>query len=204
MATVTDEKLQVDDRWGVDWVRVRLNESFEELSALNPDLRVEQESNGEFVFMSPTGGESSSRNMEIAWQLMNWTKRYGGVCFDSSVIFCLPDGSNRSPDASWIAADRWIALASEDRKKFPPIAPDFVIELRSETDRLSALQDKMTSYIKNGVRLGWLIDPMMKQVHIYRPNSSPDFLTNPETVSAQDVLPGFVLDLRSIFQTMEL
>ncbi|MDZ4850744.1 MAG: Uma2 family endonuclease [Pirellulaceae bacterium] len=196
---LTVEKLQTDDRWGVDWVRVRLNESFDELSALNPDLRVEQESNGEFVFMSPTGGESSRRNFTICVQLGIWANQFGGVCFDSSVVFCLPDGSRRSPDASWIATDRWIALASEDRKKFPSIAPDFVIELRSETDRMSALQDKMTSYFKNGVRLGWIIDPLIKQVHIYCPDVSPVVLTSPETVSGGDVLPNFVLDLRSIW-----
>ena len=147
MGMLTEEKSQFYDMSGVEWARVRLRESFDEIAALNPDLRIEQESNGEFVFMSPTGGESSSRNMEIAWQLMSWTKRYGGVCFDSSVIFCLPDGSKRSPDASWIATDRWNALSLVDRKKFPPIAPDFVVELRSESDRLATLQDKMVSYV---------------------------------------------------------
>jgi len=200
MGMLTDEKSQIYDTSGVHWARVRLRESFDEIASLNPDLRIEQESNGEFVFMSPTGGESSSRNMEIAWQLMSWTKRFGGVCFDSSIIFCLPDGSKRSPDASWIATDRWTALSLVDRKKFPPIAPDFVIELRSESDRLATLQDKMTSYNQNGVRLGWLIDPFDKQVHVYRPGNSPDVLSNPETVSAGDMLPAFDLDLRAVWQ----
>jgi len=200
MGILTDEKTQIYDMLGVEWARVRLRESFDEVASLNPDLRIEQESSGEFVFMSPTGGESSSRNMEIAWQLMSWTKRYGGVCFDSSVIFCLPDGSKRSPDASWITTDRWNALSLVDRKKFPPISPDFVIELRSESDRLATLQDKMASYIQNGVRLGWLIDPSMKKVHVYRPSNNPDVLSNPEAVSAGEILQAFVLDLRAIWQ----
>ena len=199
MGILTDEKTQIYDMSGVEWARVRLRESFDEVASLNPDLRIEQESSGEFVFMSPTGGESSSRNMEIAWQLMSWTKRYGGVCFDSSVIFCLPDGSKRSPDASWITTDRWNALSLVDRKKFPPISPDFVIELRSESDRLATLQDKMASYIQNGVRLGWLIDPSMKKVHVYRPSNNPDVLSNPEAVSAGEILQAFVLDLRAIW-----
>ena len=202
MGMLTDEKSRMDDMSGVEWARVRLRESFDEVASLNPDLRIEQESNGEFVFMSPIGGESSSRNMEIAWQLMSWTERFGEVSFDSSVIFCLPDGWKRSPDASWISRERWIALSLVERKKFPPIAPDFVIELRSESDRLATLQDKMAIYIQNGVRLGWLIDPSMKQVHVYRPGTSPDVLSNSETVSAGDVLTAFVLNLRIVWQTV--
>jgi len=200
MGMLTEEKSQIYDTLGVEWARVQLRESFEEVASLNPDLRIEQEPNGEFVFMSPTGGESSSRNAEITWQLSGWTKQFGGKCFDSSVVFCLPDGSRRSPDASWIAMNRWKELSSEDREKFPPICPDFVIELRSISDRLITLQAKMVSYIQNGVRLGWLIDPFLKQVHVYQPGISPEVLSNLETVSAGDVLPAFVLDLRAIWQ----
>jgi len=104
---------------------LRLNETFEEFVKLNPDLVVEQNSNGEIVIMSPTGGESSERHAELTFQLRAWSKQFGGVTFDSSVIFCLPDGSKRSPDASWISSERWIALPLEDRKKYPPISPDF-------------------------------------------------------------------------------
>ena len=200
MGMLTEEKSQFYDMSGVEWARVRLRESFDEIAALNPDLRIEQESNGEFVFMSPTGGQSSSRNFEICLQLGVWANQCSGNCFDSSVIFCLPDGSKRSPDASWIATDRWNALSLVDRKKFPPIAPDFVVELRSESDRLVTLQDKMVSYILNGVRLGWLIDPSTKKIHVYRPGNNPDVLSNPETISAGDILPAFVLDLRAIWQ----
>jgi len=199
MGMLTDEKSQFYDMSGVEWARVRLRESFDEIATLNPDLRIEQESNGEFVFMSPTGGESSSRNFEICLQLGVWANQCGGKCFDSSVIFCLPDGSKRSPDAFWIATDRWSALSLVDRKKFPPIAPDFVVELRSESDRLATLQDKMVSYVLNGVRLGWLIDPSTKKIHVYRPGNNPEVLANPETISRGEILPAFVLDLRAIW-----
>jgi Uma2 family endonuclease len=148
---------------------LRLNESFEEFVTLNPDLVVEQNANGEIVIMSPTGGESSERNAELTFQLRAWSKQFGGVTFDSSVIFCLPDGSKRSPDASWISSERWLALPLEDRKKYPPITPDFVIELRSESDRLKDLQEKMQYYMDNGVRLGWLIDPLTYRVHMVHP-----------------------------------
>lgn len=116
--------------------------------------------------MSPTGGESGIRNSEISFQLTAWTRNAGGFAFDSSTLFRLPNGALRSPDASWIASDRWQQLSPEERESYPPIAPDFVIELRSKTDRLVDLQDKMKEYCDCNVRLGWLIDPMLKQVHV--------------------------------------
>lgn len=152
------EEIVPQDTWGVLPLTLRVVESFEEFVRLNPDLVVEQKSNGEIIVMSPTGGETSNRNAEITFQLRFWSKRYGGYTFDSSVVFCLPDGSKRSPNASWIASDRWTGLSNEDRKKFPPISPDFVIELRSESDTLKELKEKMQCYIDNGIRLGWLID----------------------------------------------
>jgi Uma2 family endonuclease len=179
---------------------LRLNESFEEFVTLNPDLVVEQNANGEIVIMSPTGGESSERNAELTFQLRAWSKQFGGVTFDSSVIFCLPDGSKRSPDASWISSERWLALPLEDRKKYPPITPDFVIELRSESDRLKDLQEKMQYYMDNGVRLGWLIDPLTYRVHIYQPGIPVEILESPEMVSNQQLLPEFKLDLTPIWK----
>jgi Uma2 family endonuclease len=179
---------------------LRLNESFEEFVTLNPDLVVEQNANGEIVIMSPTGGESSERNAELTFQLRAWSKQFGGVTFDSSVIFCLPDGSKRSPDASWISSERWLALPLEDRKKYPPITPDFVIELRSESDRLKDLQEKMQYYMDNGVRLGWLIDPLTYRVHIYQPGIPVEILESPEMVSNQQLLPEFKLDLNPIWK----
>jgi Uma2 family endonuclease len=179
---------------------LRLNESFEEFVTLNPDLVVEQNANGEIVIMSPTGGESSERNAELTFQLRAWSKQFGGVTFDSSVIFCLPDGSKRSPDASWISSERWLALPLEDRKKYPPITPDFVIELRSESDRLKDLQEKMQYYMDNGVRLGWLIDPLTYRVHVYQPGIPVEILESPEMVSNQQLLPEFKLDLNPIWK----
>lgn len=162
---------------------LRVNDSFEEFVRLNPDLVVEQNSNGEIVIMSPTGGESSERNAELIFQLRGWAKQFGGPTFDSSVIFCLPDGSKRSPDASWISSERWMSLSQEDRRKFPPMVPDFVIELRSYSDRLKQLQAKMQFYIDNGVRLGWLIDPQIFRVHIYQPGRAIEILEASETSS---------------------
>jgi Uma2 family endonuclease len=177
---------------------LRLNESFEEFVTLNPDLVVEQNANGEIVIMSPTGGESSERNAELTFQLRAWSKQFGGVTFDSSVIFCLPDGSKRSPDASWISSERWLALPLEDRKKYPPITPDFVIELRSESDRLKDLQEKMQYYMDNGVRLGWLFDRLTNRVHMYQQGIPVEILESPESVSNQELLPEFTLDLMPI------
>lgn len=179
---------------------LRLNESFEEFVTLNPDLVVEQNANGEIVIMSPTGGESSERNAELTFQLRAWSKQFGGVTFDSSVIFCLPDSSKRSPDASWISSERWLALPLEDRKKYPPITPDFVIELRSESDRLKDLQEKMQYYMDNGVRLGWLIDRLTNRVHMYQQGIPVEILESPESVSNQELLPEFTLDLMPIWK----
>ncbi len=187
-------------------LRIRIGESrdqmlarFDEFVLQNPDLVVEQDSTGEIVIMAPAGAEGSSKNSEIARQLGNWSVKAGGRVFDSSALFDLPGGQKRSPDAAWIQADKWQKLPSEERKAFPHIAPDFVIELRSETDRLPTLKNKMQEYIDNGVRLAWLIDPIQKQVYIYQPNKPVEQLDNPISVSGGDVLVGFTLELSRIF-----
>ena len=172
---------------------------FEDFVQQNPHLVVEQECSGEIVIMAPTGAEGSSSNSEIARQLGNWAIQAGGRVFDSSAMFILANGAKRSPDAAWIQTDRWMAVPDVDRKKFPQIAPDFVIELRSETDRLPALQAKMKEYIDNGVRLGWLIDPVSAQVHVYPIGEIPVILDKPTSISAGSVLVGFALDLARIF-----
>jgi Uma2 family endonuclease len=179
----------------------RVAESFEEFVALNPDLMVEQNTNGEIVVVSPAGSESASRNVEISFQLHQWSKASGGKTFDSSVLFTLPDGSKRGPDASWIAMERWEALSKEDREAFAPICPDFVIELRSRSDRMSNLHQKMVDYLANGVRLGWLIDPYERQVYVYRTNREMEALAEPKSLSGEDVLLGFVLDLLPVWGT---
>jgi len=188
-----------DGDHGFPLLSVRLGEPVETIIANNPELKVEQTADGETVFTSPTGGESGIRNSEINAALVIWARGYGGVVFDSSTLFRLPDGALRSPDASWIQAARWQSLSDQERKTFPPVAPDFVIELRSQTDRLTDLQDKMKEYASCGVRLGWLIDPLLKQVHIYRSSEAPVVLSEPNGVSDEAFLPGFVLDLSRIF-----
>ena len=175
------------------------DEQFYQLCQANRDVRFERTAAAELIVMSPTGGETGDRNAEIAFQLRAWNKRTQlGKTFDSSTGFKLPNGADRSPDAAWIKLERWEALTPEQRRKFPPLAPDFVVELRSASDELKPLQDKMKEYRDNGVRLGWLIDPQLQRVEIYRPSQDGSVLQSPATLSGQDVLPGFVLDLGEI------
>ena len=145
----------------LDPVGTLTDEAFYQLCRANPDVKFERSAQGELVIMSPTGGESGRRNADITTDLNLWNRQAKlGYTFDSSTCFELPNGAERSPDASWIERSRWEALSAADREKFPPIVPDFVIELRSATDRLATLQAKMEEYRENGVRLGWLIDPL--------------------------------------------
>jgi Uma2 family endonuclease len=175
-------------------------EQFEILCELNPDRSLELTKDGELEIMAPTGGESSRTESKLITRLTNWSEQTGlGETFSSSGAFILPNGAQRAPDASWVERSRWSSLTPEQRKKFVPLAPDFVIELRSDTDRLSKLQEKMEEYRDNGVRLGWLINPQDRTVEIYRLGQDVEVLAAPETLSGEDVLPGFVLDLRSIF-----
>ena len=170
-----------------------------ELCRLNRELRIERTARGGLVIMAPAGGDTSDKNAEITMQLRLWAKRDGtGRTFDSSGGFVLPNGATRSPDASWVRHDRLAALTAEERAKFLPLCPDFVVELRSLTDGLSALQDKMREYMENGAQLGWLIDPVAGQVFVYRPGAPVERLEEPDSVSADPVLPGFRLELGEI------
>jgi Uma2 family endonuclease len=176
------------------------DEQFYEFCQLNRDLRIERNAAGELVIMPPTGSETDERNFNLIGQLWAWTKQDGtGVGFGSSAGFTLPNGAVRSPDAAWIKRMRWEAIEPEQRKKFAPICPEFVIELRSESDNLRILQDKMQEYIDNGTQLGWLIDRKKRQVFIYRPNTAVEVLDNPKTLCGDPLLPGFVLDLSHIW-----
>jgi Uma2 family endonuclease len=174
-------------------------EQFWQLCRNNRDYQFELTSTGELQIMPPTGGETGNLNIEIAYQLQGWSRQNNlGKAFDSSTGFKLPNGANRSPDASWIKIERWNALKPEQQESFPPICPDFVVELRSRTDSLADLQAKMREYIQNGASLGWLLDRKNQRVEIYRLNQEVEVLQNPTTLSGEDVLPGFILDLTNI------
>jgi Uma2 family endonuclease len=176
------------------------DEQFEQLSAVNQDLRLELTAKGELIIMPPTGGETGNRNFEIYIDLGIWNRQNRlGKAFDSSTGFRLPNGTTRSPDASWVRMERWDALTEEQRKKLLPLCPDFAVELVSETDDLEDTQEKMQEYLENGLSLGWLINPRTQQVEIYRPNQAVEVLQSPATLSGEDVLPEFVLDLQPIF-----
>jgi len=180
---------------------VRLtDEQFEKLCWDNPDLRIELTSRGELIVMPPTGLETGWRNSILTHRLTEWAQRDGsGLAFDSSTLFTLPDGSKRSPDASWIRRERVQQLSKKERKGFALIAPDFVIELRSPSDRWSVLEEKMLDYIVNGVRLAWLIDPEAMRVFVYRPTQAVEALDNPTTILAEPELPGFALNVQEIW-----
>ncbi|MBD0266072.1 MAG: Uma2 family endonuclease [Tolypothrix sp. Co-bin9] len=175
------------------------DEQFWQLCQSNRDYRFESTASGELLIMPPTGSDTGNRNIELAYQLQAWSRQNNlGKAFDSSTGFTLPNGAKRSPDASWVKIERWNALTPEQQESFAPICPDFVVELRSRTDSLKELQDKMQEYIDNGAKLGWLIDRKNKRVEIYRPLKEVEILENPETVSGEDVLAGFVLNLTPI------
>ncbi|GAB1541640.1 Uma2 family endonuclease [Scytonema sp. NUACC21] len=181
-------------------IKLMTTEQFYEFCQANCDLRIERTVSGEVIIMPPAFSDTGNRNFKIAVQLGNWAEQDGtGEPFDSSAGFTLPNGATRSPDASWIKLERWNALTEEQKASFAPICPDFVIEFRSSSDTLSGLQDKMQEYIANGAFIGWLIDRKNRKVYIYRPNQEPEILDNPETVSGDPELPGFVLRMAKIW-----
>ena len=180
------------------------DEQFYRLCQVNQDWQLERNAKGELIVMPPTGGTAGWRNASISAQLYNWAiEDKTGKSFDSSTEFTLPSGALRSPDASWIKLERWNALTPEQQDGFPPIAPDFVIELVSPSDlrnqRYEDLQQKMQEYLDNEVRLGWLIEPKTQKVEIYRPEQAVEIIHCPKTLSGEDVLPSFVLDLEPIW-----
>ena len=175
-------------------------EQFFELCQINRDWRIERTAEGDLEIMPPTGGETSDRNSEINMQLRQWAKRDGtGVAFDSNGGFVLPNGATRSPDACWVRRERLANLTAEQKGRFPPLCPDFVVELRSPSDGLEGLQGKMREYMENGARLGWLIDPEERRAYVYEPGNEVRVSEDPDEVSGGTVLPGFVLDLRPIW-----
>jgi Uma2 family endonuclease len=174
-------------------------QAFWRLCRDNPDLRLERSARGELIVMAPAGAETGHRNAGLTAQLWNWSRRNGsGLSFDSSTGFTLPNGAIRSPDASWIVRERWEALSTEAREKFAPICPDFVVELRSPSDDLTKLRDKMREYLDQGARLAWMLDPRTSEVEVYRPGRAVETIKRPMTLAGEDVLPAFVLDLQGI------
>jgi Uma2 family endonuclease len=175
-------------------------DEFFEFCQLNRDWRTERTSDGEIVFMPPTGGEAGSRNFDLIVSFGEWARADGtGKGFDSSTGFTLPNGAVRSPDLAWVSLSRWNRLTGKERERFAPICPEFVVELRSESDSLALLKEKMKEYIDNGAQLAWLIDPLDKKAYVYRPQGGVECLDNPTALSGEPLLPGFVLDVRELF-----
>jgi Uma2 family endonuclease len=186
-------------------MRIRLAEPLDDdallkFCAANSDLRIERTSDGELIIMPPTGGETGNRNHELNGQFFMWERQDGtGKGFDSSTGFSLPNGAMRSPDYAWVLKSRWDALTKEQRRKFSPLCPDFVMELRSDSDLLHDLQAKLDEYIACGARLGWLIDPIGGRAYVYRPGRAVEVFERPPELRGDPELPGLVIDLREVW-----
>lgn len=173
------------------------NTQFEQLCVANPELKFERTPAGKLIVMPPTSGETGRTNATLISRFVVWNEQANlGIVFDSSTCFKLPKGGNRSPDVSWVEKSRWDALSQEQQRKFPPICPDFILELLSPTDNLGMIQTKMQEYLDSGARLGWLLNPEDKQVEIYRPEQPVEILPSPLLLSGEPVLPGFTLNLK--------
>lgn len=175
-------------------------EEFWQFCADNDKLRAELTKEGDVIIMPPTGFETGELNLELGFQLVRWAKKdKTGIVTDSGAAYVLPNGAVKAPDAAWTLKSRVDTFDKEQRQKFLPLCPDFVLELRSPSDTLLEQTAKMDEWIENGARLAWLVDPKTKRVHIYRPGGKPEILENPSKVSGEDVLPGFELDLMQIW-----
>jgi len=173
---------------------------FYDFCALNGDYRIERTAMGDILIMAPAGGETANRNMGLSEQLQRWTRHNGkGVAFDSSAAFHLPNGATLSPDASWVLKSRLAKLTREQKRRFLPLCPDFVIELTSPSDRISKVQEKMREWIDNGAQLGWILHPDAKRVYIYRPGAKVEILREPARVCGEGPVEGLVLDLAEIW-----
>jgi Uma2 family endonuclease len=194
MATLPRVEVQFDPVITMD------DDQFFEFCQINRDLRIERTATGKVSIMSPAGGETGSRNASLTAALYHWAKRNKyGIAFDSSTGFILPNGAMRSPDGSWVLSERLTSLSPRQKQKFLPLCPDFVIELRSPTDEVADLKNKMQEYMANGARLGWLLVPETREVYIYRPGAAPEQLQDPAQINGEAVAPGFTLDLADIW-----
>jgi Uma2 family endonuclease len=177
------------------------DEQFEHLCADNPEIKFERTPTGELVIMPPTGGETGRGNAKLTSRFVVWNEQYNlGEVFASSTCFKLPGGGDRSPDVSWIEKSRWDSLTPEQQRKFPPICPDFVLELRSPSDSLQMLQRKMQEYLVSGIRLGWLINREDAEVEIYRQGQAVEVLRSPSELSGEEILEGFMLNVEWIWK----
>ena len=176
------------------------DDEFERFCRRNPDVEIELTKEGELIIMPPTGGKTGIRNFSLIGYFYNWVeKNQSGVGFDSSTVFKLPNRAKRSPDLAWIKNERWESLTAEEQEKFPPLCPDFVVELRSPSDSIKNLQAKMDEYIENGASLGWLIDPLERKIYVYRSDSEMEILETPDTVSGEPLLKNFSLKMKKIW-----
>jgi Uma2 family endonuclease len=184
-----------------DLTSLRLTaEQFEQVCRDNPDLRLELTSTGGLIVMPPAGSKTGKRNFQLCGQFATWVEKDGtGIGFDSSTGFTLPNKAVRSPDASWVRREKWESLTEKEQNSFAPLCPDFVIELRSGSDTLRSLQDKMQEYLENGVQLAWLIDPLKRRVYIYRAGEEIEVLNDPVAISGNPILKGLVLRLAEIW-----
>jgi Uma2 family endonuclease len=172
------------------------SEAFYQLCLANPDIQMEKSPQGELIIMPPVGGESGNREANLMIKLGIWNLKYQlGQVFSSSTIFKLPHGGDRSPDVAWVSQSKWDSLTAEEKKKFPPLCPDFVIELRSESDRLKPLQEKMQEYLNSGLKLGWLINPQDREVEIYHYQKPRTVVKMPCLLSGEEILPNFALEI---------
>lgn len=177
------------------------HEQFAQLARVNRDVRLERTATGELIIMPPTGSITGNRNLDIEGQLWLWNRQTKlGQAFNSSTGFHLPNGADRSPDAAWVSQEKWDSITKAEQETFAPLCPDFVVELRSPSDNLKPLPEKMQEYLENGTRLGFLIDRKNKKVEIYQPNTEVKVLESPNSLSGEDVLPGFILDLTEVWK----
>lgn len=192
--------LHVPPNFVLDVHSVLTGEDFDQLVRDNPELQMELTAKGELILIPPTGARTGLRNLEIDRQFGNWAKENElGLAFDSSTLFLLPNGARRSPDLSWVKRNRWDALTDEEQEGFAPLCPDFVIELRSRSNNLPPLEDKMIEYVANGALMAWLIDPLKRRVYVYRPDQKVVILEDPDSVSGDPELPGFELNVRELW-----
>ncbi len=183
-----------------EWLQQMDDHAFFAFCQRNRDWQIERTSEGDLLIMPPTGGTTGQVNFNLTGLFSAWVRSdQTGIGFDSSTGFRLPNGAERSPDLAWVRRSRWDALTEDERTEFPPLCPDFVVEICSPSDRLASLQAKMQEYIDNGAQLGWLLDPLEKTVYVYRPNVPAEVFTQPETLSGESVLSGFVLALTEVW-----